>query len=466
MELTHSLRLFDYDDYNYGSTTSSHVLSVTDAAGNSAGQTITIDITKSDDEDPVISSFSADSSSFSLYTSGTTSKVVTFTLVATDNRAITSTSVSGGASLSSSNASTYTYTKTINYSDLANWGNNTYSFTATATDAAGNQDTETISVVVAKIDNENPAISSFTASSTNVTLTTGSQSQAITFYATATDNRGITSMSLPNVTATDTTGPDYQWSKLYSYDDYSFGSSTDVLTVTASDDAGNTSTAQITINISKSDTQDPTITSLSASPSTLQLKTSDQIKTVTFTAVASDNVGINTITIPNTNYQGVSGSTYTFTKSFDYSNYSFGNTSETHTLTVTDAAGNSSTEDVSLTIQKIDDENPTISSFGNNASGNSIELKTSEQTQTVTFTAVVSDNRDVTSISLTGATQTSSNNGTYTFTKTYDYADYNFGSNSDSLTLSVGDAAGNTSSQSVTISITKTDDQNPTISSF
>ena len=73
---------FDYDDYNYGSTTSSHVLSVTDAAGNSAGQTITIDITKSDDEDPVISSFSADSSSFSLYTSGTTSKVVTFTLVA------------------------------------------------------------------------------------------------------------------------------------------------------------------------------------------------------------------------------------------------------------------------------------------------------------------------------------------------------------------------------------------------
>ena len=152
--------------------------------------------------------------------------------------------------------------------------------TATATDAAGNQDTETISVVVAKIDNENPAISSFTASSTNVTLTTGSQSQAITFYATATDNRGITSMSLPNVTATDTTGPDYQWSKLYSYDDYSFGSSTDVLTVTASDDAGNTSTAQITINTSKSDTQDPTITSLSASPSTLQLKTSDQWKKI------------------------------------------------------------------------------------------------------------------------------------------------------------------------------------------
>ena len=118
------------------------------------------------------------------------------------------------------------------------------------------------------------------------------------------------------------------------------------------------------------------------------MKTSDQIKTVTFTAVASDNVGINTITIPNTNYQGVSGSTYTFTKVFDYADFSFGNTNQTHTLTVSDAAGNSVTEDVSLTIQKID-ENPTISSFTNNTSGNSIELKTSAQSQTVTFTAVV-----------------------------------------------------------------------------
>ena len=256
-------------------------------------------------------------------------------------------------------------------------------------------------------------------------------------------------MSLPTATATDTTGPDYGWSKTYNYDDYSFGSSTDVLTVTASDDAGNSATSQVTINITKSDTQDPVITSFSASPSTIQLKTSDQTESVTFTAVASDNVGINTITIPNTNYQGVSGSTYTFTKSFDYADFSFGNTSQTHTLTVTDAAGNSVTEDVSLTIQKIDDQNPTISSFTNNTSGNSIELKTSAQSQTITFTAVVADNREVTSISLTGATQTSSDTGnaTYTFTKTYDYDDYGFGSNSDSLTLSVGDAAGNTSTQ-------------------
>ena len=50
-------------------------------------------------------------------------------------------------------------------------------------------------------------------------------------------------MSLPTATATDTTGPDYGWSKTYNYDDCCFGSSTDVLTVTASDDAGNSSTS-------------------------------------------------------------------------------------------------------------------------------------------------------------------------------------------------------------------------------
>ena len=457
---------FDYDDYSYGTHTSSHLLSVTDTAGNSVGQTINISVTKTDDEDPIISSFSVNNSSFSLYTNGTTSQLITFTLIATDNRAINSVSITNGPSLSSVSGSNYVYTKTISYSDLANFGNNTFNFTATVSDEAGNTDTESLSVVVAKIDNQNPAISSFTASSTNVALTTDSQSQTITFAAVATDNRGITSMNLPSATATDTVGPNYGWSKTYNYSDYSFGSSTDILTVTAADDAGNSATSQVTVNITKTDTSAPAITSFTASPSTLVLKTSDMFKNINFTVVASDNVGISTISIPNTNLDSVNGSTYVFSKSYDYDNYSFGNTSETHTVTVTDSTGNSTTDTVDVVIQKIDDQDPAISSFSNDTTANAIELKTSAQTQTVTFTTVVTDNREVTSVSLTGATQTSSNNGTFTFTKDYDYDDYNFGSNTDTLTLSVSDAASNISTQSVTIAITKTDDQNPTITSL
>ena len=37
----------------------------------------------------------------------------------------------------------------------------------------------------------------------------------------------------------------------------------------------------------------------------------------------------------------------------------------------------------------------------------------------------------------------------------YDYDDYNFGSNTDSLTLTVSDAAGNSSTDSVTINIVR-----------
>ena len=114
---------------------------------------------------------------------------------------------------------------------------------------------------------------------------------------------------------------------------------------------------------------------------------------------------------------------------------------------------------VTINISKSDDQNPSISSLS--ADDTSIEVKTSAQTQTVYFTAVVTDNVGINSISLTGATQDSVSGSSYIFSKEYDYADYNFGSNTDTLTLSVSDAAGNTATDTITITITKTDDQNP-----
>ena len=69
-------------------------------------------------------------------------------------------------------------------------------------------------------------------------------------------------------------------------------------------------------------------------------------------------------------------------------------------------------------------------------------------------------------VGLPGTTLSSSNSGTYVFTKTYAYADYSFGSTTDTLTLTVSDAARNSVSQDITISVSKQDDQNPVISSF
>ena len=61
---------------------------------------------------------------------------------------------------------------------------------------------------------------------------------------------------------------------------------------------------------------------------------------------------------------------------------------ETLTLTVSDTAGNSVTDTVSISI-RVDDQNPSISSFATNDTG---ELTTSSQSQTVVFTVAASDN--------------------------------------------------------------------------
>ena len=73
------------------------------------------------------------------------------------------------------------------------------SFTATATDAAGNTINSSITLTIRKADNISPTISSFTADDTSVSLTTSSQSQTVTFTVVASDNRAVSTVSLPEL---------------------------------------------------------------------------------------------------------------------------------------------------------------------------------------------------------------------------------------------------------------------------
>ena len=95
----------------------------------------------------------------------------------------------------------------------------------------------------------------------------------------------------------------------------------------------------------------------------LNLQLSSQSQTVVFTVVASDNVAIDTVSVPGTTSGSVSGSSYPFSKTYSYSDFSFGNSSDTLTATVTDTAGNSVTEDITISISKVDNQPPTISGF-------------------------------------------------------------------------------------------------------
>ena len=72
----------------------------------------------------------------------------------------------------------------------------------------------------------------------------------------------------------------------------------------------------------------------------------------------------------------------------------FGNSSDTLTATVTDTAGNSVTEDITISISKVDNQPPTIGGLTSNKTNNGIELRQTTEAEIVTFTVSVSDNEN------------------------------------------------------------------------
>ena len=108
-------------------------------------------------------------------------------------------------------------------------------------------------------------------------------------------------------------------------------------------------------------------------------------------------MGIDSIGLTGATQTSVSGSSYTFTKDYDYDDYSFGSNTDSLTLTVADAAGNSVTDSITITINKVDDQDPVISSSSTDATNDTITLSTSSQTVDVVFTIVASDNRAISS---------------------------------------------------------------------
>ena len=234
------------------------------------------------------------------------------------------------------------------------------------------------------------------------------------------------------------------------------GTSTDTLTLTVQDAAGNSTTESVNISVTKSDNIAPTISNFSISASTVNLYSSAQTQSITITATLSDNVGISTYSVQGANFSSVNNGVYTWTKTYDYDDYSYGNTSDAIEVIATDAAGNRTTDNLSLTVRKFDDESPYISSF--TASPNSFDLGPDNTSQTVTFSATMNDNVAISSYSLVDGDDVSLgagsvNNGVYTWTKTYTLTDYSGNNHVQNFTVSSTDAAGNTASEEISVVI-------------
>uniref|UniRef100_A0A6C0LJW8 Cadherin domain-containing protein n=1 Tax=viral metagenome TaxID=1070528 RepID=A0A6C0LJW8_9ZZZZ len=457
-------KTYRYSDYSYGSVSEVFTLTIRDAAGNIRTATETINVSKTDNENPVISSFSADSSNVALLTSAKT-KQVTFTADISDNVAISSATLDGGVTPVITTGNRRTWVKTFNYVSYS-YGSTTNTFTLTVTDSNGNNTTNAINVVVTKSDDQNPSISNFSINDDTIVLKTSNKATARTITATISDNVSIVNVNLPNATFVGASNNLYTWNVFYAYADYNYGDQTETYTVTATDSSGNSTSKSISVSISKSDDQAPSIANFIASPDTVNLLTSSKTKTINITATISDNVAVDNVSLPGAQFVSNDNGNYLWRKTYSYDNYSFGSVTDTLTLSVTDNSNNSSSAIETVTVTKSDDERPTITSFSGSA--NAVSLTTSVPSRTVTFTAVVSDNVSLANVTLPGATYVGVSGTTYTWTKRYSYGDYGFGANvaTDSLTLTATDTSGNSSTASVAVAITKRDDENPTINSF
>ena len=352
-------KTFNFNDYNFGSTTVKFTATATDGAGNTSNTSQNITVNKYDTQSPSISTFSASASSLNI---SSNSQSITYTLTATDNRSVNSTSVNGSASAVYGSGNTTYYSETFSPSSYG-FGTHIISRTATVSDAAGNTSTASLSFTLVKNDVSKPTISKYTVSNSNPTVTTSNQTVNISYMVSATDNVGVTSYSISGATFSHKSGNDYHFTEAIKYANYNFGNTAVTRRATFGDAAGNTVTSDINVTVSKVDNQSPTISSFTANDTSVTLTSSSKTQTVTYTAVVSDNRGIASVSVSGLTFSSSSGNNYYFTKTYNYDDYSYGSTTATHVCVATDAAGNTSTLNESVTVSKTDNQAPSISSF-------------------------------------------------------------------------------------------------------
>ena len=403
-------------DANYNGN-DSFTLTLTDNAGYTTTQVISVTVNSSND-DPTITIDST------LTTDEDNNQTLTFTFSDVDgdtvSASVSTQAIHGTASVSGT---------TVSYSPDANFNGND-SFTLTLTDNAGYTTTQTISVTVNSI-NDEPTISIASTLTTdednNQTLTfTFSDVDGDTVSASVNTqaNHGVASVSGTTVTY----APDANFN------------GSDSFTLTLTDSAGYTTTQAISVTVN-SVNDVPTITI----DSTLTTdEDNNQSLTFTFSDVDGDTVSASVSTQANHGIASVSGTTVSYAPDVNF------NGSDSFTLTLTDNAGYSTTQVISVTVNSINDE-PTITIAST--------LTTDEdnnQTLIFTFSDVDGD-----TVSATVSTQASHGVASVSGT-TISYApDANF-NGSDSFTLTLTDSAGYTTTQVISVTVNSVNDD-PTI---
>jgi hypothetical protein len=218
-------------------------------------------------------------------TYSTTSGTLTLSGSANDNVAVTSVTWQNSANSASGTA---TGTSTWSVSDLG-LATGVNLITVTASDAASNQGTDTITVTYTPAsDTTEPTISLTLTDDEYVTI-----SPYAIITGSASDNTGVTQVTWYN----SGTGASGVCTGTTSWEaNVSFAVGANHVTFTAHDAAGNLATHTITWTYEAGDTTDPSISITSPPPGSTF---STNVSTVTVTGTSSDNVGVTSVTWQN-----------------------------------------------------------------------------------------------------------------------------------------------------------------------
>jgi predicted secreted protein len=213
-----------------------------------------------------------------------------------------------------------------------------------------------------------------------------------------------------------------------------------VITVTAHDAAGNTATDSITVAYSAADTTPPTLSIDTPTTSSTYAATSTPLS---IGGSASDNVAVTQVTWSNAGTGGAG--TATGTSSWSAS-VALASGSNVIAVTAHDAAGNTATDSITVTYTPPagDTTAPSISILSPTA-GSAFTTGTDP----VVLSGSASDNAGVTTVTWSNAATGQS--GSATGTSPWD-ASIALSAGSNVITVTAYDAAGNTASDSITVS--------------
>ena len=455
-------------------------VTVSDGTGTTDNQSLTVTVTDIDDNDPT---FAGATPSNAVLAEEVSTNTVVATIVGTDADAGTDFTYA----LNGTDAALFsinTDTGVIEFeaspdheTPLDNGGNNIYDLTVTVSDGTGTTDNQALTVTVTNIDDNDPGFNGATPStvvlaeegSVNTVVATivGSDADAGTDFTYALNGTDAALFSIN----TDTGVIEFEASPDFETPLDNGGNNVYDLTVTVSDGTGTTDNQSLTVTVTDIDDNDPTFAG--ATPSNAVLAEEVSTNTVVATIVGTDaDAGTDfTYSLGGTDAALFSINTDTGVVEFEASPDhetpldNGGNNIYDLTVTVSDGTGTTDNQALTVTVTNIDDNDPGF----NAATPTNVNFAEESSDSAVVATIVGSDADAGTDLTYAlngtdvGQFSIDTMSGDIFFSPSPDHeAPLDNGANNIyDLTVTVSDGTGTTGNQSLTVTVTDIDDNDP-----